>query len=189
MLTYSCACHDMIWLNWHSATLPAALAAVACREYRKYWFFVNLQLSIDRALLGGQQSAGAYPAPLRIKIKPFPWPARQEDLGAASAAAFFNLLLVYAFMAPTRVGHVMCLQLAGVWQPAPVLAWSAMHDMRCTGVQQLHLSCAATCASVSCCSSVPLKLDSIASLVCALPFICVLCCAVLTAGCCWQHCA
>jgi hypothetical protein len=76
---------------------------VCCREYRRYWFFVNLQLAIDRALLGGQQTGGAYPAPLRIKIKPFPWPARQEDLGAASAAAFFNLLLVYAFMAPTRV--------------------------------------------------------------------------------------
>lgn len=44
-----------------------------------------------------------YPASINIKIKPFPWPARQEDLGAASAAAFFNLLLVYAFMAPTRV--------------------------------------------------------------------------------------
>lgn len=87
-------------------SVPAAAARPCCpcrREYRKYWFFVNLQLAIDRALLGGQQSAGAYPAPLTVKVKPFPWPARQEDLGAASAAAFFNLLLVYAFMAPTRV--------------------------------------------------------------------------------------
>jgi hypothetical protein len=60
-------------------------------------------------LLGGQQSTGAYPAPLTVKVKPFPWPAKQEDLGAASAAAFFNLLLVYAFMAPTRavVGSIV----------------------------------------------------------------------------------
>jgi hypothetical protein len=36
----------------------------------------------------------AYPLPCR--------PSRSEDLGAAAAAAFFNLLLVYAFMAPTR---------------------------------------------------------------------------------------
>jgi hypothetical protein len=97
----------------------------ACREYREYWFFVNLQLSIDRALLGGQQSTGAYPAPLTVKVKPFPWPAKQEDLGAASAAAFFNLLLVYAFMAPTRVrdmawwgggeGGVLSTECSGVW--------------------------------------------------------------------------
>jgi len=87
-----------------AASPPAAVVCV-CREYRKYWFFVNLQLSIDRALLGGQQSSGEYPAPLTIKVKPFPWPAKQEDLGAASAAAFFNLLLVYAFMAPTRVSR------------------------------------------------------------------------------------
>lgn len=80
-----------------------------CREYRKYWFFSNLQLVIDRALLGGQQSNGSVPANLGVKIKPFPWPAKQEDLGAAAAAAFFNLLLVYAFMAPTRavVGSIV----------------------------------------------------------------------------------
>jgi hypothetical protein len=79
------------------------------REYRDYWFFLNLQLAIDRALLGGQQSNGSAPARLNVRIKPFPWPAKVEDLGAASAAAFFNLLLVYAFMAPTRsvVGSIV----------------------------------------------------------------------------------
>lgn len=79
------------------------------REYRKYWFFLNLQLAIDRALLGSQQSSGSVPANLAVKIKPFPWPAKQEDLGAATSAAFFNLLLVYAFMAPTRaiVGSIL----------------------------------------------------------------------------------
>jgi hypothetical protein len=98
-----CACGRCLQhTNTHTHPHPLP-PPIIDREYRKYWFFVNLQLSIDRALLGGQQSTGAYPAPLRIKVKPFPWPARQEDLGAASAAAFFNLLLVYAFMAPTRV--------------------------------------------------------------------------------------
>lgn len=80
-----------------------------CREYRAYWFFVNLQLVIDRAIIGSHQGAGALPANLSAKIKPFPWPAKAEDLGAASAAAFFNLLLVYAFMSPTRavVGSIV----------------------------------------------------------------------------------
>jgi hypothetical protein len=42
-------------------------------------------------------------------VKPFPWPSKQEDIGAASAAVLLNLLLVYAFMAPTRavVGSIV----------------------------------------------------------------------------------
>jgi hypothetical protein len=73
----------------------------APREYQGYWFFTNLQLGIDRALLA--LAAGA-PAPPRVavRVKPFPWPPRSEDLGAASAAAALNLLLVYAFLAPAR---------------------------------------------------------------------------------------
>jgi hypothetical protein len=79
------------------------------REYRRYWFFLNLQLAIDRALLGGQQSNSSLPSNLDVKVKPFPWPAKQEDIGAASAAVLLNLLLVYAFMAPTRgvVGSIV----------------------------------------------------------------------------------
>jgi hypothetical protein len=79
------------------------------REYRCYWFFLNLQLAIDRALLGGQQSNASFPSGLDVKIKPFPWPSKQEDIGAASAAVLLNLLLVYAFMAPTRavVGSIV----------------------------------------------------------------------------------
>jgi hypothetical protein len=81
----------------------------AAREYRRYWFFLNLQLAIDRALLGGQQSNASFPSSLDVKVKPFPWPAKQEDIGAASAAVLLNLLLVYAFMAPTRgvVGSIV----------------------------------------------------------------------------------
>ena len=39
---------------------------------------------------------------LQLSVRPFPWPAATEDLGAASAAAFLNLLLVFSFLAPTR---------------------------------------------------------------------------------------
>lgn len=83
---------------------PGLVAAPgnALWEYRRYWAFVNLQLALDRAILGLHQNGADVPADVRVRVKPFPWPATVEDLGAASAAAFFNLLLVYAFMTPTR---------------------------------------------------------------------------------------
>ena len=42
------------------------------------------------------------PALVEVAIKPFPWPAVTIDLGAAAAALAFNLLLVFAFIVPTR---------------------------------------------------------------------------------------
>lgn len=45
---------------------------------------------------------GSHPVLLQLSVRPFPWPAATEDLGAASAAAFLNLLLVFSFLAPTR---------------------------------------------------------------------------------------
>lgn len=36
------------------------------------------------------------------QVKPFPWPETRFDAGAVLAAAAFNLLLVFAFLAPTR---------------------------------------------------------------------------------------
>ncbi|WIA08739.1 hypothetical protein OEZ85_008162 [Tetradesmus obliquus] len=107
-------------------------------EYRRYWFFLNLQLAIDRALLGGQQSNASLPAGLTLKLKPFPWPAKQEDIGAASAAALLNLLLVYAFMAPTRavVGSIVRekelrlregMRILGLSEAAYWASWSLTH--------------------------------------------------------------
>jgi hypothetical protein len=80
-------------------------------------------------------AAGVYPASINIKIKPFPWPARQEDLGAASAAAFFNLLLVYAFMAPTRVSRG-----GGSCQGRIWLAWVRFEAL-------LYSTCVCVCAA------------------------------------------
>jgi hypothetical protein len=89
--------------------VPAGPPCCTAREYRAYWFFLNLQLALDRSILGALLGNGSHPMPLDITIKPFPWPSREEDLGAASAAAFLNLLLVYAFLAPTRavVGSIV----------------------------------------------------------------------------------
>ncbi len=55
-----------------------------------------------RAILGRAMGEGAQPASLEVSIKPFPWPAVTIDLGAAAAALAFNLLLVFAFIVPTR---------------------------------------------------------------------------------------
>jgi hypothetical protein len=97
-----------------AAALPASYlsCSLSClRAYQHYWFFVNLQQALDRSLIGlalaaarPATEAGPQPASVSVRVKAFPWPATLEDLGAASAAAFFNLLLVYAFLAPTRWG-------------------------------------------------------------------------------------
>jgi hypothetical protein len=42
------------------------------------------------------------PALVEVAIKGFPWPASVFDPGAAAAALAFNLLLVFAFLVPTR---------------------------------------------------------------------------------------
>ncbi len=48
--------------------------------------------------------------PLALSVKAFPWPALTLDLGATAAALFFNMLLVFAFLQPTRAGAwaVLC---------------------------------------------------------------------------------
>ena len=43
--------------------------------------------------------------PLSLSVKGFPWPALTLDLGATAAALFFNMLLVFAFLQPTRAGE------------------------------------------------------------------------------------
>ena len=56
-----------------------------------------------RAILGlAADPTGGGPALLEVAIKPFPWPASIFDPGAAAAALAFNLLLVFAFLVPTR---------------------------------------------------------------------------------------
>ena len=46
--------------------------------------------------------SGHAPAPVDVSVKPFPWPSVRFDVGAIAAAAAFNLLLVFAFLTPTR---------------------------------------------------------------------------------------
>ncbi|KAF5833388.1 hypothetical protein DUNSADRAFT_10320 [Dunaliella salina] len=61
-----------------------------------------------RSKMAGSASS-TYPADVRVSFKPFPWPAVTEDLGAVSAGVLFNLLLVFAFLAPARavVGSIV----------------------------------------------------------------------------------
>ena len=59
--------------------------------------------SACRAILGlAADEARGQPALIEAGIKPFPWPAVTLDVGAAAAAFAFNLLLVFAFLVPTR---------------------------------------------------------------------------------------
>ena len=49
--------------------------------------------------------SGEVPAEVDVSVKPFPWPSVKFDPGAIAAAAAFNLLLVFAFLTPTRGQH------------------------------------------------------------------------------------
>lgn len=53
--------------------------------------------------MGRALGDGSRPARVDVSVKPFPWPAVTFDPGAVAAAAAFNLLLVFAFLTPTRV--------------------------------------------------------------------------------------
>jgi hypothetical protein len=104
--------------------------SLACLQY---WFFANLQTLMEQAMLAdaadraantaagsshGSAGDAGQPAdlataaaatppllPLSLSLKPFPWPAVALDLGATAAALFFNMLLVFAFLQPTRSGE------------------------------------------------------------------------------------
>lgn len=65
-----------------------------------------MRLPTRRSVLGWLSGDGTLPMDISVRVKPFPWPASQIDPGAMVAAAAFNLLLVYAFLAPTRAAVV-----------------------------------------------------------------------------------
>ena len=72
-------------------------------HYKRYWFFANVQQLIDQAILAtASGDAADVRHPINVNFKPFPWPAVTIDYGASAASIAFNLLLVYAFLAPTR---------------------------------------------------------------------------------------
>lgn len=55
-----------------------------------------------RTLLARAMGSGQVPAEVNVSVKPFPWPSVKFDPAAIAAAAAFNLLLVFAFLTPTR---------------------------------------------------------------------------------------
>lgn len=71
-------------------------------QYRRYWFFSNLQQLTDQAILAVATEQPDSPSPVNVSFEPFPWPAVTVDIGAAASSIAFNLLLVYSFLAPTR---------------------------------------------------------------------------------------
>lgn len=88
----------------HLALNPNAVSYSLFPWVTRYWFFANLQHLTDTALLGIALDSGARPGvplpstasnsspmPISLKVKPFPWPAATEDVGAAAAAIFFQV--------------------------------------------------------------------------------------------------
>ena len=71
-------------------------------QYRRYWFFSNLQQLTDQAIMAVATAQTDSPSPVSVSFEPFPWPAVTIDIGAAASSIAFNLLLVYSFLAPTR---------------------------------------------------------------------------------------
>lgn len=71
-------------------------------QFRRYWFFANLQQLVEQAMVNAASGNTSTPTPVSAKFKQFPWPAVTVDFGAAASSIAFNLLLVYSFLAPTR---------------------------------------------------------------------------------------
>jgi hypothetical protein len=130
----------------HTALPPTrvlldAFAAAPGTHYRRYHWAANLQALVDAAIVAHAAAAlrPAAPAPrLLPSFKPFPWPAFTLDLGATAAALFFNLLLVYAFLGPTRAAVAAVVQekelglreglrLQGLRDAAYWGSWAASH--------------------------------------------------------------
>ncbi len=63
---------------------------------------IQIVLFMCRTILARAMGLGADPVQLEVSVKPFPWPSVKFDPAAIAAAAAFNLLLVFAFLTPTR---------------------------------------------------------------------------------------
>ena len=57
---------------------------------------------VCRTILARAMGSAAGSVQLDVSVKPFPWPSVKFDPAAIAAAAAFNLLLVFAFLTPTR---------------------------------------------------------------------------------------
>jgi len=84
-------------------------------EYRKYWFFANLQQHLDRAIIGlasgtGSSNGTHYPAEVTLALKAYPWPAKVINFAAFVSGGFFKLLMVLAFLPQVKASVVAVVQ-------------------------------------------------------------------------------
>ena len=72
--------------------------------YRHYWFFTNLQLSIDKALIGNtkKDNPETLPADIDVQVHQFPAPPYSLNPDAIIAGSFMDICLVVAFLMPMR---------------------------------------------------------------------------------------
>lgn len=68
----------------------------------------------------GSPGMAAHAAAGVVRFKPFPWPALMLDIGAGTAGLAFILLLVFAFLSPTRLVRAGCLSVPAQAAPPEV---------------------------------------------------------------------
>ncbi|QDZ26080.1 ABC transporter [Chloropicon primus] len=110
--------------------------------FRKYFFFSNFQLSIDKALIGEvrEDNNDKKPADIDLNIHQFPAPTYSLNPDAVIAGSFMDICLVVAFLMPMRsnVASVVCekelrlregMRLLGVTDFSYWLSWLITHGM------------------------------------------------------------
>lgn len=90
----------MMQQKLHVATICKAMHRSSCHlsEVRPMYS----GSSLCRTILARAMGSGQVPVEVNVSVKPFPWPSVKFDPAAIAAAAAFNLLLVFAFLTPTR---------------------------------------------------------------------------------------
>ena len=123
--------------------------------FRKYFFFSNLQLSIDRALIGEELGGqGKKPADVEVNVHQFPAPSYSLNPDAVIAGSFMDICLVVAFLMPMRsnVASIVCekelrlregMRLLGVTDFSYWLSWLITHGTEMV-VSSLFMSLMAT---------------------------------------------
>lgn len=124
--------------------------------FRQYFFFSNLQLSIDKGLIGGEMkdNEDKKPADIDLRLHQFPAPSYSLNPDAIIAGSFMDICLVVAFLMPMRsnVASIVCekelrlregMRLLGVTDFSYWVSWLITHGLE-QSIMSLFMSLFAT---------------------------------------------
>ena len=82
-------------------------------KYKEYFSFMNMQSILSRAGMGvllaeKRRDDEVHPLDLDVHVQPFPWRSYTLDQGALAAGAIFSILIVFAFISPSKA-NTTCL--------------------------------------------------------------------------------